>query len=61
MIDHYANIGKICGPGSVARKLADAAECGTRQASQLNSISEKLNSFRNLKRFALSDLESHQS
>ena len=61
MIDHYANIGKICGPGSVARKLADAAECGTRQASQLNSISEKLNSFRNLKRFAFSDLESHQS
>ena len=61
MIDHYANLGKICGPGSVARKLADAAKCGTSQTSQLNSISEKLNSFRNLKRFVCSVTKPHQS
>ena len=54
MIDHYANIGKICGPDSVARKLADAAKCSTSKTSEQNSISERLNSFRNLKRFFFS-------
>ena len=60
MIDN-ANLGKRSGQGSVARILADAAKCGTRQTSQLNRISEKLNSFRNLKRFVCSVTRPHQS
>ena len=59
MIDHFANTGKLCKPNSFARQLADAATCSSSRLSELNSISKKMNSFRNLKRFFFADLKSH--
>ena len=51
MIDHYANIGQLCGPSSVARKLSDAAHVTQRGSSELRQISKKMSELRNLKPF----------
>lgn len=49
MIDHYANIGNLCGPGGVASVLSEAAnkdDCG--EGSRLDRISEEVLSIRSL-------------
>ena len=55
MIDHYANIGQLCGPGSVAKRLAEAASLNQQGSSELSEISCRMNKYRNLKRFYFSN------
>lgn len=54
MIDHYANIGNLCGPKGVARQLSDAAGSNERGISELCQISNKMSEFGSLKRFYFS-------
>lgn len=51
MLNHYSNIGKLCGPNSVATILSDAADSTDKDESQLCKISKTVTSMQALQKF----------
>lgn len=51
MVDHYANIGNLCGPAGVARQLSDAAQRNENGSSELSRIGKSMVGLHGLQRF----------